>query len=302
MVLINKKSKTPPIHHRKRQAHHHKRGKDYEKHYWPYLPLLGIVGLGFLLNLLWTPLSQHLSRPAVLSYATSTSIDGLLAQTNSERKSNSIGQLHINTSLNAAAQAKANDMAKRNYWLHVTPDGEQPWQFVTNAGYSYHDVGENLAYGFSDSATTISGWMHSEEHRDNLLDKVYTEVGFGIANARSYQGKGAQTIVVAFYGKPSTFAVTATVPETKLNAPAASQPVARMQLVSQQVVPQWSVWIVIAIVSLSAGVFLARHGRFIHRRLISGEHFVVTHPAFDMVIVAIITVGVLVTRTSGFIH
>lgn len=43
----------PKSHHRKAQAKHHKRSKQYMKPYWPYLPLFAIVGGGVALNKAW---------------------------------------------------------------------------------------------------------------------------------------------------------------------------------------------------------------------------------------------------------
>jgi len=40
----------PKAHTRKRQAGHHHHGKLYLKTYWPYLPMLAIVGVGALAN------------------------------------------------------------------------------------------------------------------------------------------------------------------------------------------------------------------------------------------------------------
>ena len=40
----------PKAHDRKRQARHHNHGKAYLKTYWPYLPMLVIVGVGALAN------------------------------------------------------------------------------------------------------------------------------------------------------------------------------------------------------------------------------------------------------------
>lgn len=150
----------------------------------------------------------------VLAYATNTSIGGLLSSTNAERSANGVGALSVNSKLNAAAQAKAQDMVTRNYWSHQTPDGQQPWVFVTNAGYQYLSAGENLAYGFATSSGTITGWMNSPAHKANLLGANFTEVGFGIANSENFVSNGPQTVVVAMYGKPQVLAA----------APAASPP------------------------------------------------------------------------------
>lgn len=199
MVLITKKS-VAPAHHRKRHGQHHKRGKHYDKSYWPYLPLLGIIGFGFLLNALWTPLNRVFYDRQVLAYATATSVEGLLSETNARRGSNGVAGLLLNSQLVTAAQNKANDMAARNYWSHATPDGREPWWFVSNAGYRYITVGENLAYGFDNSNTTLTGWMDSPGHRANILNASFRDVGFGVANVEDYQGSGPQTIVVAMYG------------------------------------------------------------------------------------------------------
>lgn len=142
----------------------------------------------------------------VLAYATDISIGGLQSATNAQRSAHGVGALSLNSKLNSAAQAKANDMVARNYWSHQTPDGQQPWVFITNAGYQYLSAGENLAYGFSTSSATVTGWMNSPSHKANMLSGTFTEVGFGIANSANYVGSGPQTVVVAMYGKPQTAA------------------------------------------------------------------------------------------------
>jgi hypothetical protein len=196
MVLVTKKKKQPTIHEKRRHGRHHEHSRRYHNTYWPYLPLVLIVALGVALNSLWPTLQN-----AVLGYATDTTVNGLLLETNRQRAAHNAGHLALSSQLSAAAQAKANDMAERNYWSHRTPDGNEPWVFVVQAGYQYEVAGENLAYGFDSSGGTVTGWMNSPSHRANLVNGEYQDVGFGIANAENYQGKGPQTIVVAMYGK-----------------------------------------------------------------------------------------------------
>ncbi|MDQ3065416.1 MAG: CAP domain-containing protein [bacterium] len=156
----------------------------------------------------------------VLSYATNVSISGLLSSTNTQRTNNGVKKLTINSKLNSAAQAKANDMVAKDYWSHVSPDGKQPWWFITNAGYSYTSAGENLAYGFLTSSDTVTGWMNSPSHRSNLLSSGFTEVGFGFANSADYVNDGKQTVVVAMYAKPQASApVASTTPTKKSSTP-----------------------------------------------------------------------------------
>lgn len=159
--------------------------------------MAAIVTLGVLANSFWGVVQRH-----VLSYATNTSVSGLLQETNEERAGGGLENLSLNSKLNNAAQTKANDMASRDYWSHNTPEGNPPWVFFTNAGYDYSSAGENLAYGFDNSSDTVVGWMNSPGHKANIMNTSYQEVGFGIANSANYQGTGPETIVVAMYGHP----------------------------------------------------------------------------------------------------
>jgi uncharacterized protein YkwD len=181
----------------------------HAKVYWPYLPLIALLLGAAFLNI-WQPLQQN--QTATLAYATEMSRSNLLTATNSQRTSNGSTPLTINSKLNASAQAKANDMVVRDYWSHNTPDGKEPWVFIDAQGYVYTKAGENLAYGFSSSNETVIGWMNSPSHRANLLDTVFTEVGFGFANSANFVGTGNETIIVAHYGKPTVAAASTPAP------------------------------------------------------------------------------------------
>lgn len=183
--------------------------------------MLLVVGLGFVLNSIW-PSGQN----PVLGYATDMSSYGLLTNTNEERTSRGLKALTTNSKLTTAAQNKAADMAAKDYWSHVSPTGKTPWAFITEAGYSYQTAGENLAYGFATSSDTVTGWMNSSEHRANILNTSYTNIGFGIINIPNYQGEGPQTLVVAMYASPTTVVATKTPTTTKTttSTPTTSQP------------------------------------------------------------------------------
>lgn len=186
--------------------HHRKDSKKYQKPYWPYIAIsLLLIGTSFVLS--YKPSKTAIvssGNSAVLAYATGVSSGGLLSHSNAQRQANGAGNLAINSQLTQAAQSKANDMVARDYWSHNTPDGQTPWTFISAAGYSYRKAGENLAYGFSTSAETVTGWMNSPPHREALLDAAYSDVGFGFANSANFIANGEQTIVVAMYGAPVT--------------------------------------------------------------------------------------------------
>lgn len=196
--------------HRKNSRSKHRYQHHNQRSHWllkpsraRYLPAIIIT---LFASFIWAQpqFAMFVSQRGVLAYATDMSHSGLLSATNAQRSAYGVSTLTINSKLNSAAQAKANDMVNRDYWSHQTPDGQQPWVFIINAGYQYLAAGENLAYGFSTSNGAVTGWMNSPSHKANLLSTSFTEVGFGYANSANYVGNGPQTVVVAMYGKPQS--------------------------------------------------------------------------------------------------
>ena len=211
---------------RKQLAHyndHRPKGvskRAFEKVYWPYLPLVAVISLVLTFSGLGAK-SVTNAGGGVLAYASSMSVSGLLSSTNQKRADNGAPALSLNSKLNAAAQAKANDMASRNYWSHNTPEGNPPWVFVDAQGYAYQKIGENLAAGFTSESATVTGWMNSPSHKANMLDIAFKEVGFGYANNADYTsaGGGPMTIVVAFYGVSKTTVIPTPCPDGQIGTP-----------------------------------------------------------------------------------
>ncbi len=144
------------------------------------------------------------------------------AFTNDERYALTLPALKENPVLAEAAERKALDMARKEYFSHESPDGRQPWDFMEEAGYDYRYAGENLAVHFFDSADVVSAWMDSPSHRANIVKPVYEEIGIGIATG-TYQGK-ATTFVVQFFGTPAhAEAATAPPPQSSTPPPTLAQ-------------------------------------------------------------------------------
>jgi len=136
----------------------------------------------------------------------------LVDKTNEERVFTDLSSLKTNDILELAAKLKAEDMAKKGYFAHTTPEGYDPWYWLTEAGYNYAAAGENLAVNFSDSEDVVNAWMDSPGHRDNILHESFTEIG--IATAKG-EYKGKETIfVVQFFGTPSVAAAQIEVKDT----------------------------------------------------------------------------------------
>ena len=138
--------------------------------------------------------------PQVAAVVAATLVD--LA--NADRTQNELASLTVDPSLQAAAQLKANDMAAKSYFAHESPDGHDPWYWFAQAGYSFTYAGENLAVYFSDSSAVNSAWMNSTEHRANILNPHFTQIGIATAQGM-YQGQET-VFVVQEFGTPSGIA------------------------------------------------------------------------------------------------
>jgi hypothetical protein len=137
-------------------------------------------------------------------------VNALVDEANQNRTANNIAGLHVDPLLTAAAQEKANDMVANNYFAHTSPAGVTPWYWFEKVGYNFTFAGENLAVNFSDSQDVTNAWMNSPEHRANVLNGDFTQIGMATAEG-TFQGHPA-TYVVELFGTPSAPVAVATNP------------------------------------------------------------------------------------------
>ncbi len=276
----------------------------FERVYWPYLPLVLIIGLMLSFGTRNNALQGSVSHvpPAVLSYADSMNPTTLLADTNVQRAKIKIPPLSFSSQLDAAAQSKANDMISRNYWSHETPEGSPPWIFVTSQSYSYSKLGENLAAGFDDELSTIDGWMASQTHRQNMLDPKFSQAGFGVAKSPNYTsaGGGPMTVVVAFYAQPQ--AAGAGFNGTVKGALTPSKTSHAQLALASLPIAGVATDLMIVILAATIIVWLSRHVRSLRRAVKKGENFAFSHPLFDLGLLIIVVLSYLLSRTAGLIQ
>jgi uncharacterized protein YkwD len=127
---------------------------------------------------------RQVDTDANLSTSPSTPVQQeVLALINANRRRFGCGELTLDRRLIAAAAAHAADMARRGYFAHESPNGENPGDRVTGAGYDWSHYGENIARGADSPYEVVDGWMHSPEHRRNILDCEFGQMGVGLAFA-----------------------------------------------------------------------------------------------------------------------
>ncbi|MFC7866572.1 sigma-70 family RNA polymerase sigma factor [Streptomyces murinus] len=107
-------------------------------------------------------------------------VSQVIALVNKERASAGCSALTADPQLQQAAQAHSDDMAARNFFDHVNPDGVDPGQRITAAGYRWSTYGENIARGQQTPASVMDSWMHSSGHRANILNCAFKNIGVGV--------------------------------------------------------------------------------------------------------------------------
>ena len=118
-----------------------------------------------------------------------TAEDSLTARLNGARSDQGLPSLATRSDLVAVARAQATRMADSGTLYHnpnLTTD-------VTN----WRWVGENVGYG-PDVQTVHVAFMNSEDHRANILDTDYTEVGVGVVE------RGDRVWVAEVFRRPQT--------------------------------------------------------------------------------------------------
>jgi len=186
--------------------------------------LILIIGLFFILGLtLWKKVltkeillkepisfkipSKEILAPEPLTFLIEKETESVLSDeeiikfTNYYREENDIAELNTNQLLMEAAENKLNDMFQKQYFAHISPEGDDAGIILKEIGYDYLVVGENLARGyFKDSKDLVDGWMKSPDHRENILNPKFREIGVAQREGK-FQGK-EQYLAVQIFASP----------------------------------------------------------------------------------------------------
>lgn len=151
--------------------------------------------------------TANIYKPGVLGVDSSISQQEVIRLTNIEREKNGLRPVSEDSRLNAAALEKAKNMFAENYWAHYSPSGKDPWDFINGAGYEFSYAGENLAKSFYQSDEVVKAWMASKTHRENILNKHYSNIGIAVLEGTLNGEK--TTLVVQEFGTPVDVAIAA---------------------------------------------------------------------------------------------
>ena len=134
---------------------------------------------------------------------------GVLADVNAIRRSSHLTPLTVSAGLTAAATQHSSEMARLGYFAHSSSDGssfdKRLARYFPGGRFHFWSVGENLVFGSPDltAAHALDLWMHSPEHRQNLLTASWRQIGISavhVASAPGTYGGAPTTIITTDFG------------------------------------------------------------------------------------------------------
>ena len=180
--------------------------------------------------------------PGVVS-ANSGEDSQLFSLTNQDRTSNGVHSLAFSGTLQNIGEGapyncngiqvsgRSDDMIRRNYFAHpILGCGQLVFSMMQAFGVHYRSAGENIGWeaGASSPASYLNvAFMNSSDHRANILNSSYTEMGVGSdesAPGVTWTGVGAEQNVWMF---SEEFAQVGVSPPPPPRRPAAPRPAPR---------------------------------------------------------------------------
>ncbi len=105
----------------------------------------------------------------------------LFEMTNQERLDQGLNPLTLSPELTRIARTHSQDMASRREMTHLSALGKSYLERLVDAGFYFRTIGENVASSETFHSEFIhQGFMESPEHRENILDPDFEELGIGV--------------------------------------------------------------------------------------------------------------------------
>jgi len=106
------------------------------------------------------------------------------AMINERRERAGLKLLRPREQIRRVAREHSADMAQRDFFAHVSPDGLSPGDRADGAGLGYIAVAENIGVSLEMEdpvAAVVDGWLNSPGHYANLMNPRFRHTGVGVA-------------------------------------------------------------------------------------------------------------------------
>jgi uncharacterized protein YkwD len=133
----------------------------------------------------------------------------VLVAINAIRAQHHLRALRLSSPLELAARAHSEQMAADGYFAHESADGSAFWRrvqsFYRSSPWRVWSVGENLLWSSPDvdARRALELWLASPEHRKNLLNPSWREIGVSavhVTHARGVFHGSDVTVVTTDFG------------------------------------------------------------------------------------------------------
>jgi uncharacterized protein YkwD len=125
---------------------------------------------------------------------------------NETRAEHGLEPLCIDPVLTRAARSHSREMVEKNYFSHRSYDGEDVGARLRRFGYDWSVCGENIAgeYGnLGEPDPIFELWINSTDHRANILDGRFRQVGVGTYTG-NYKGMEGYTMYTVDFGSQTS--------------------------------------------------------------------------------------------------
>lgn len=102
----------------------------------------------------------------------------MLDAVNALRQAAGVGEVALDSRLNAAAATHSRDMERQNRPWHFGSDGSSPLDRVARVGYTGQFLGETISETYETELETLSAWMEQSDTRSVILDPRADQIGF----------------------------------------------------------------------------------------------------------------------------
>lgn len=159
------------------------------------------------------PINSALARtaPQVVTLASPMNLNQAIQQlaltlVNRDRTAAGLPPMRLDAQMSQVAQTHAEDMLRRNYFSHYSPEGRGPNErlaAVGVVGYPAENIVMDEDSRFNRPNILVledfqSRWMQSERHRRNLMNPNYQKFGYGFA----LNPRNGRTFAVQMFSRP----------------------------------------------------------------------------------------------------
>ena len=252
------------------KGEHHRKGQNYHKIYWPFLPIILVIG---------TFLGYYLINSNSSSII---STQGMLSSINQLRLKHDLPSLSINNSLSNLAGLQANQIYLNGINSALSTKSLLPLSHSDLAINSF-----NASYSLNNKSAVLNSWISNSATNSVMLSNKSTQVGIATLNNNP-------KVTVVIFGSES--------PSNLINNPTSTRLVVHnvrtINLVNPGSGNSSRIVILVAIVSLII-VLLYRSSRRINLFIRNTEKYLLKHLYLDLAILVLIVLGILLLRSVG---